>query len=112
MPLAAYGCEHALLCQRLDKNARRLASILEALFYVVHLAGLAALFDGRLIALSPSARYGQEPKKGGGMTKKVADLFVAVLGESGVRRIYSVAGDSMYRITASIRGKNNIERVD
>ncbi len=28
-----------------------------------------------------------EPKKGGGMTKKVADLLVDVLSEVGVRRI-------------------------
>src|SRR5882762_10936406 len=83
MPLAAYRCEHALLCQRPDESARRLASILEALFYVVHLAGLATLFCGRRIALSPSARYGQEPKKGNGMTKKVADLLVDVLAEAG-----------------------------
>src|SRR5258707_6428509 len=111
MPLAAYGREHALLCQRLDENARRLASILEALFYVVHLAGLAALFDGRLIALSHSARYGQKPKKGGGMTKKVADLLVDVLAEAGVRRIYGVVGDSLNGITDSIRVKNNLEWV-
>src|SRR5258708_7377629 len=111
MPLAAYGCEHALLCQRLDESARRLASILEALFYVVHLAGLATLFCGRRIALSPSARYGQEPKKGNGMTKKGADLFVEVLCETGVPRIYGVVGDSLNGITDSIRVKKSLEWV-
>jgi len=59
MPLVAYGCEHALSCQQLDENARRLASILAAPISVVHLAGLAALSGGRRIALPHSARYGQ-----------------------------------------------------
>jgi hypothetical protein len=63
MPFVAHGCEHALLCQRLDENARRLASKLDAPFYVVHLAGLAALFGGKRIALSHSARYGQSQRK-------------------------------------------------
>jgi hypothetical protein len=32
-------------------------------FYVVHLEGLAALFGGNRIALSPSARYGKSQSK-------------------------------------------------
>jgi hypothetical protein len=63
MPFVAYGCEHDLLCQPLDENARRLASILDAVFYVVHLAGLAALFGGKRIAQSHSASYGQSQRK-------------------------------------------------
>src|ERR1700745_2043333 len=63
------------------------------------------------MALSYSARYGQKPKKGGGMTKKVADLLVDVLAEAGVRRIYGVVGDSLNGITDSMRVKNNPEWV-
>jgi pyruvate dehydrogenase (quinone) len=77
----------------------------------MHLEGLAALFGGRRIALSHSARYGQEPKKGGGMTKKVADLLVDVLAEAGVRRIYGVVGDSLNGITDSMRVKKSLEWV-
>ena len=55
--------ERALLCQRLDENARRLASTLDAPFYVVYLQGLAALFCGNRIALSRSARYRQSQRK-------------------------------------------------
>jgi hypothetical protein len=54
-----WGCERALLCQWLDENTKRLASILDAPFYVVHLEGLAALSGGKRIALSHSTRYGQ-----------------------------------------------------
>src|ERR1700731_190704 len=60
---------------------------------------------------SHSARNGQEPKKGGGMTKKVADLLVDVLAEAGVQRIYGVVGDSLNGITDSIRIKKNIDWV-
>src|SRR5712664_2149985 len=52
-----------------------------------------------------------KPKKGSGMTKKVADLLVDVLAEAGVRRIYGVVGDSLNGITDSIRIKNNLEWV-
>jgi len=44
--------ERALLRQRLDENVGRLASVLAAAFSDVHLAGLAALFAGRRIALT------------------------------------------------------------
>jgi pyruvate dehydrogenase (quinone) len=57
------------------------------------------------------ARNGQEPRKGGGMTKKVADLLVDVLAEAGVQRIYGVVGDSLNGITDSIRIKKNIDWV-
>ena len=57
------GCERALLCHRLDENAGRLASILDAPFYVVHLEGLTALFGGKRIAPSHSARYGESQRK-------------------------------------------------
>jgi len=57
------------------------------------------------------ARFGWKPKKGNGMTKKVADLLVDVLAEAGVQRIYGVVGDSLNGITDSIRIKKNIEWV-
>ena len=111
MPLIAQGSAHAPLCQRLDEIVRRLASVHASPFSVVHLAGLVALSGGKRIALSHFARYGQKPKKGGGMTRKVADLLVDVLAEAGVRRIYGVVGDSLNGITDSIRVKNNLEWV-
>lgn len=43
------------------------------------------------------------------MAKKVADLLVDVLSETGVQRIYGVPGDSLNGITDSIRTRNNIE---
>jgi hypothetical protein len=63
MPLVACGCERALLCQQIDENAIRLASKLDAPFYVVHLEDLAALFCGGRIAMSLSAGYGQRQRK-------------------------------------------------
>src|SRR5260221_10103292 len=48
-----------------------------------------------------------KPKKGSGMTKKVADLLVDVLAEAGVRRIYGVVGDSLNGITDSIRKRKS-----
>src|SRR6201982_2134040 len=59
------------------------------------------------MALSYSARYGQKPKKGSGMTKKVADLLVDVLAEAGVQRIYGVVGDSLKGINDSIRKRKS-----
>src|SRR6266576_2663579 len=52
-----------------------------------------------------------KPKKGSGMSKKVADLLVDVLAEAGVQRIYGVVGDSLNGITDSIRVKKNLEWV-
>src|ERR1700756_4317789 len=52
-----------LLCQRVDENARRMTSKLDASFYVVHLEGLAAFFGGKQVAMSHSARYGQSQRK-------------------------------------------------
>ena len=52
-----------LWCQQLDENARCLASILDAPFYVVQLEGLVDLFGGRRIALSRFARCGQSQRK-------------------------------------------------
>src|ERR1700689_3885733 len=43
------------------------------------------------------------------MAKKVADLFVDVLAEAGVQRIYGVAGDSLNGITDSIRATRQIQ---
>ena len=43
------------------------------------------------------------------MSKKVAELLVDVLVETGVQRIYGVPGDSLNGITDSIRTRNNIE---
>jgi pyruvate dehydrogenase (quinone) len=45
------------------------------------------------------------------MTKKIAELFVDVLAEAGVKRIYGVVGDSLNGITDSIRIKKNIDWV-
>ena len=54
MPLVAYSSECALLCQVLDENAKRLASILDTPFSVVHLAGLEpSLVEGELHCLIP-----------------------------------------------------------
>src|SRR5260370_12519596 len=41
--------------------------------------------------------------------KKVADLLVEVLAETGVRQIYGVSGDSLNGITDSIRAKKQIQ---
>jgi hypothetical protein len=41
--------------------------------------------------------------------KKVAELFVDVLAEAGVRRIYGVSGDSLNGITDSIRATKRLE---
>ncbi len=41
--------------------------------------------------------------------KKVADLLVDVLAETGVRQIYGVSGDSLNGITDSIRAKKQIQ---
>jgi len=41
--------------------------------------------------------------------KKVADLFVDVLAEAGVRRIYGVSGDSLNGITDSIRATKQLD---
>jgi len=41
--------------------------------------------------------------------KKVADLFVDVLAEAGVRRIYGVSGDSLNGITDSIRATGQLQ---
>ena len=57
------GITRDLLCQRFDENAERLASALDAPFYVVHLDGLTALFCGKRIAPSHSARYGESQRK-------------------------------------------------
>jgi pyruvate dehydrogenase (quinone) len=43
------------------------------------------------------------------MAKRVADLFVDVLLEAGVQRIYGVPGDSLNGITDSIRTREKIE---
>jgi pyruvate dehydrogenase (quinone) len=43
------------------------------------------------------------------MAKRVADLFVDVLLEAGVQRIYGVPGDSLNGITDSIRARENIQ---
>jgi pyruvate dehydrogenase (quinone) len=43
------------------------------------------------------------------MAKRVADLFVDVLLEAGVQRIYGVPGDSLNGITDSIRTRENIQ---
>jgi pyruvate dehydrogenase (quinone) len=45
------------------------------------------------------------------MTNKVADLLVDVLAEAGVRRVYDVVGDSLNRITDSMRIKKSIDWV-
>src|SRR5260221_6168444 len=52
-----------------------------------------------------------KPKKGSGMSKKVADLLVDVLAEAGVQRIYGVVGDSLNGITDSIRKRKSPERI-
>src|ERR1700732_5112323 len=41
--------------------------------------------------------------------KKVAQLLVGVLAEAGVQRMYGVSGDSLNRITDSIRAKKEIQ---
>ena len=43
------------------------------------------------------------------MAKKVADLFVDVLLEAGVQRIYGVSGDSLNGITDSMRSREQIQ---
>jgi len=43
------------------------------------------------------------------MAKKVAELFVEVLAEAGVQRIYGVSGDSLNGITDSLRTQKQIE---
>ena len=43
--------------------------------------------------------------------KRVADLFVDVLAEAGVRRVYGVSGDSLNGITDSIRTNKQIQWV-
>lgn len=40
--------------------------------------------------------------------KKVAELLVDVLEKTGIERIYGVAGDSLNRITDTIRGRDQI----
>ena len=45
------------------------------------------------------------------MAKRVADLLVDVLVESGVQRVYGVSGDSLNGITDSIRTRREIEWV-
>jgi len=45
------------------------------------------------------------------MAKKVADLFVDVLLEAGVQRIYGVSGDSLNGITDSMRSREQIQWV-
>lgn len=45
------------------------------------------------------------------MAKKVADLFVDVLLEAGVQRVYGVSGDSLNGITDSIRTHGRIQWV-
>ena len=45
------------------------------------------------------------------MAKKVADLFVDVLLEAGVQRVYGVSGDSLNGITDSIRTRQEIQWV-
>src|SRR6201997_5383376 len=45
------------------------------------------------------------------MAKKVADLFVDVLLEAGVQRVYGVSGDSLNGITDSIRTRQGIQWV-
>jgi pyruvate dehydrogenase (quinone) len=43
------------------------------------------------------------------MGKRVAELFVDVLAEAGVRRIYGVSGDSLNGITDSIRATGKLD---
>jgi pyruvate dehydrogenase (quinone) len=43
------------------------------------------------------------------MAKKVADLFVDVLLEAGIQRVYGVSGDSLNGITDSIRTRQEIQ---
>jgi hypothetical protein len=68
IPFVAQGCERALLCQRLDENARRLAGILDAPFYVAHLEGLAALswWKENCTVSFPKIWAKAKEKKGGG----------------------------------------------
>jgi pyruvate dehydrogenase (quinone) len=52
-----------------------------------------------------------EFERGIDMAKKVADLFVDVLLEAGVQRVYGVSGDSLNGITDSIRTRGQIQWV-
>ena len=45
------------------------------------------------------------------MAKRVADLFVDVLLEAGVQRVYGVSGDSLNGITDSMRSREQIQWV-
>src|SRR6266566_2240819 len=109
MPLVAKGCERSLLCQRLDESARHLASILDAPFLCCAFRRSCRPLWWKTNCTVSFRKIWPKPKKGSGMTKKVADLLVDVLAEAGVRRIYGVVGDSLNGITDSIRVKNNLE---
>jgi hypothetical protein len=84
MPFVTYGYENALLCQRLDENARSLERILDAPFHVLHLEGLAAFFGWQANCFVSFRKIWPKPKKGSGMTKKVADLLMGVLAETNL----------------------------
>src|SRR5713226_6983079 len=68
----------------------------------------------RLAVHRPSAKeskreHGSEGKRWHMGSKRVADLFVDVLAEAGVQRIYGVSGDSLNGIMDSIRAKKQFQ---
>src|SRR5260221_6295332 len=109
MPFVAWNCERSLVCQRLDESVRGLANILDAPFLSCAFRRSCCPLLWKANCTASFRKIWPKPKKGSGMTKKVADLLVDVLAEAGVRRIYGVVGDSLNGITDSIRKRNSPE---
>src|SRR5260221_11638863 len=88
MPFVAWNCERSLVCQRLDESVRGLANILDAPFLSCAFRRSCCPLLWKANCTASFRKIWPKPKKGSGMTKKVADLLVDVLAEAGGRRIY------------------------
>src|SRR5260221_14695803 len=110
MPFVAWNCERSLVCQRLDESVRGLANILDAPFLSCAFRRSCCPLLWKANCTASFRKIWPKPKKGSGMTKKVADLLIDVLAEAGVRRIYGGVCGSLHGITHSNRKRDSPER--
>src|SRR5260221_8961621 len=100
MPFVAWNCERSLVCQRLDESVRGLANILDAPFLSCAFRRSCCPLLWKANCTASFRKIWPKPKKGSGMTKKVADLLADVLAEAGGRRIYGVVCEFLHGTAA------------